>query len=147
MLTALGIATITIGIAEGIGELVVALGGDRLGKRNLALYGALLAGIGFLIVPTLTQSLGVALTGIFVVFVLIEASIVASITLFTELLPEARAVMMSANISASASGRLLGALVGGVVLNLTDSFVVVGAVTMVIVLVGCAFMWRVRGIH
>ena len=146
VLTALGIATITIGIAEAVGEVVVALGGDRLGKRNLALYGAVLAGIGFLIVPTLTQSLGVALTGMFVVFVLVEASIVASITLFTELLPEARAVVMSTNISASASGRLLGALVGSRVLALTDNFVLVGAITMIIVLVGCAFMWRVSDI-
>lgn len=146
VLTTLGIATITIGIAEAVGELVVTVGGDSLGKRNLALYGAILAGVGYLVVPMLTQSLGVALTGMFVLFVLIEASIVASITLFTELLPEARAVMMSANISAMSFGRLFGALVGGSVLSLTNSFVVVGAVTMVIVLVGCAFMLRVRGI-
>ena len=147
LLTALGVVTLVIGVAEMVGELIVSLAGDRLGKRNLALVGSLLAGIGFAIMPHLSHSLPLAMTGMFLLFVLTEVAIVASITLFTEILPEARAVMMSANISAASLGRLIGALLGGSLLALTNNFALVGVVAMTIVLLGGGLMWFIRGIE
>jgi DHA1 family inner membrane transport protein len=143
-LGALGVATIVLGLAEAGGEIVVSAAGDRIGMHNMALYGALLAGIGFAVIPNLNQDIGVALVGMFVLFVLVEMAIVASIGLFTEVLPDARSVMMSANVSAMSIGRLAGVLVGGGLYELTGSFSLIGVVTMAIVLVGCAFMWMLR---
>ena len=147
LLTALGAVTLVIGVAELVGELVVSLVGDRLGKRNLALYGALLSGVGFAVIPHLNHSLPLAMIGMFVLFVLIEVAIVASITLFTEIMPESRAVMMSSNISAGSMGRLVGALLGGGLLALTNDFALVGVVALVIVALGSSLMWRIRDIE
>lgn len=143
-LGALGVATIVLGLAEAGGEIVVSAAGDRIGMHNMALYGALAAGVGFAVIPNLNQDIGIALVGMFVLFVLVEMAIVASIGLFTEVLPDARSVMMSANVSAMSIGRLVGVLVGGGLYELTGSFSLIGVVTMVIVLVGCAFMWMLR---
>jgi predicted MFS family arabinose efflux permease len=140
----LGLATIVLGFAEAGGELVVSAAGDRLGMHNMALYGAILAGIGFAVIPHLNQNIGVALVGMFVLFVLVEMAIVASIALFTEVLPDARSVMMSASMSAMSIGHLAGVLIGGGLYELTGSFALIGVVAMVIVLIGCAFMWMLR---
>lgn len=142
----LGVATIVLGAAEAGGEIVVSAAGDRFGMHNMALYGALLAGVGFAIIPHLNQNIGIALVGMFILFVLVEMAIVASIGLFTEVLPDARSVMMSANVSAMSIGRLVGVLVGGGLYELTGSFPLIGLVTMAIVLIGCGFMWRLRRI-
>ncbi len=144
VLASLGVATIVLGLAEAGGELLVTTVGDRIGMHRMAFYGALVAGAGFALIFHLNQNLPVALVGMFVLFVLVEMSIVASIGLFTEVLPESRALMMSANISAMALGRLFGALVGAGVYGLTGSFTFVGLVTMVIVLVGCGCIWLLR---
>jgi MFS transporter, DHA1 family, inner membrane transport protein len=147
VLAALGLVTVVIGIAEAVGELVVSGLGDRVGTQRLALWGSLFTAIGFLVLPLTSHSLPLALVGMFGLFVLIEVAIVASITLFTELLPEARSVMMSANIGAASLGRLFGALVGGSLYALTGNFVLIGAVTMGIVLAGSGLMWRVVRAH
>jgi predicted MFS family arabinose efflux permease len=140
----LGVATIVLGLAEAGGEIVVSAAGDRLGMHNMALYGAILAGLGFAVIPRLNQNIGIALVGMFVLFVLVEMAIVASIGLFTEVLPDARSVMMSANVSAMSIGRLAGVLVGGGLYQLTGSFALIGVVTMGIVLVGCFCMGMLR---
>jgi DHA1 family inner membrane transport protein len=140
----LGAATIVLGLAEAGGEILVSAAGDRFGMHNMALYGAILAGVGFAVIPHLNQNIGVALVGMFILFVLVEMAIVASIGLFTEVLPDARSVMMSANVSAMSIGRLVGVLVGGGLYELTGSFPLIGVVTMAIVLVGCVFMWTLN---
>lgn len=144
MLGTLGVATIVLGLAEASGEMAVSAVGDRFGMHRLALFGALLAGVGFAIVPYLNQNLTVALVGMFALFVMFEMAVVASIGLFTEVLPGARSIMMSANVSAMSLGRLCGALVGGGLFALTGSFGLIGVVTMGIVLAGCALLWLAR---
>jgi predicted MFS family arabinose efflux permease len=143
VLATLGVATVVLGLAELVGEFLVSVAGDRAGMHRMALFGTVLAGVGFAVMPHLNQSLPVALAGIFVVFLLLEMAIVASIALFMEVLPEARALMMSANISAMSLGRLIGALIGGSLYALTGSFPLIGVVTMAL---GCLCLWRLRSI-
>ncbi|MBZ0301467.1 MAG: MFS transporter, partial [Anaerolineae bacterium] len=140
VLGTLGLATVVLGLAEAVGEVLVSAAGDRIGMHRMALSGALLAGVGFAVIPHLNQNLLLALGGIFVVFVLFEMAIVAAIGLFTEVLPQARSVMMSANISAMSLGRLIGALVGGGLYALTHSFGLIGLVTMALMLAGCGLL-------
>lgn len=138
--TSLGAATIVIGAAEVIGEIVVIRVSDRFGKRRIALGGALLSSGFYLLLPFLDFHLVAALAGLFGIFIFVEASIVASISMFTEVLPNARAVMMSSNVGAASIGRLAGGLIGGLSFELLHSFHLVGALALVVGLAAAALM-------
>lgn len=143
VLTALGTVTIVIAVAEIIGEFIVITLADRLGTKLTSMSGMLIAAIMFAIIPSLSFSLPIALFGIFVMFIGIETAIVASFPIFTEILPNARAVMMSANMGAHSLGRVLGAMLGGIIYATTGgNFVVVGVVASVIGAVAFIVMWR-----
>jgi len=143
VLTALGTVTIVIAIAEIIGEFVVILLADKIGTKRTSLSGMIVATIMFAIIPSLSSSLPLALFGIFVMFIGIETAIVASFPLFTEILPNARAVMMSANMGAHSLGRVLGAMLGGIIYTMTGgNFIVVGIVASVIGALAFIILWR-----
>lgn len=143
VLAALGTVTTVIAIAEVFGEVSVMTLADRIGKRRLAAAGALLSAVMYLVVPHLTFNLGFALFGIFLVFLGTETAIVASIPIFTEVLPDNRAVMITGATGAASSGRLVGAVLGGLLFALTGDFVFIGAVSLVIGGIGFVLMWRV----
>lgn len=143
VLTALGTVTIVIAIAEIIGEFVVITIADRIGTKLTSMIGMLVAAIMFAIIPNLTFSLPIALFGIFIMFIGIETAIVASIPLFTEILPNARAVMMSANMGAHSLGRVIGASLGGFIYATTgNNFIVVGIVAGVIGIIAFVIIWQ-----
>lgn len=141
VLAALGAVTVVIAIAEVTGEFLVIGIADRLGKRRLTLIGTGISSLIYVLMPGLTFSLPVALVGLFVLFVFVETAIVASIPLFTEVIPDARAVMMSSNAGAHALGRLTGAMFGGLVYSVTGSFVVVGILAAGIGLGALIALW------
>ena len=112
-IVALGFGTAVIGIAELAGETMTAALADRLGLKR-----SLLGGLGACIIcyaslPYLGQSIGVALVGLFLIFLSFEFMIVTGLSLFTELLPSARATMMATYLATSGIGRVVGALIGG----------------------------------
>jgi predicted MFS family arabinose efflux permease len=146
-ITALGLVTVVISLAEVVGEVALSALGDRVGKWRLALTSAIITALCFVLLPHTSINLTLALGGIFVLFVFLETAIIAAITLFTEVLPTARSLMMSANLSAGSVGRLFGATLGSGLLNLTGSFALIGAVTRGIVLVGCGLMWWLRSVE
>ena len=141
VLTALGVVTIVIAVAEIFGEFSVIGLADRYGKRRLALISSGVAGIMYIVMPHLSFSLPVALMGVFVLFLGVETAIVSSISLFSEILPHARAVMMSSVIGASSAGRLIGALMGGALYEQTNDFVLMGAVAMGIGFLSWFMLW------
>ncbi len=142
MLAALGSVTVVIATAEFLGEFTVMGIADRIGKRRLSLIGTVVAGLSYVILPHLDTSLPLALFGIFVMFLFVEIGIVASIPLFSEVMPEARAVMMSGVIGAASFGRFLGAALGGALLALIGDFAIIGLVSTVIGLTAAFSMWR-----
>ena len=109
----LGILTVIIGIAELVGELIVMLGADRIGKKKVTFWGILMASGLYILFPFMGNSLWISLIVLFFMFITWEAGIVASITLFSEQLPESRGTMMSLNVTAISIGRVVGALTGG----------------------------------
>lgn len=128
-LTALGAVTIVIAIAEIIGEFIVIALADRLGPKLTSMSGMLVAAVSFCIIPSLSFSLPFAMFGIFVMFISIETAIVASLPLFTELLPQSRSVMMSANMGAHSLGRVAGAALGSLIYAASSgSFLFVGLI-------------------
>jgi len=138
----LGVVTTVIAAAEVLGEFIIIGFADRLGKRRMALGGALLAALGYVVLPTLAFSLVATMVGLFLIFLFIEIAIVASIPMFTEILPHSRAVMMSSNVSLHSLGRLTGAAVGSLLLRQTGSFGVVCLIATGIGLAAFAMMWR-----
>ena len=128
-LTALGTITIVIAIAEVIGEFIVITLADRIGAKRTAVIGMAVGAVCIVIIPHLSFSLPLAMFGIFVMFISVEASIVSSLPLFTEILPDARAVMMSANMGAHSLGRVMGAALGAYLYSVSSGdFQLIGAV-------------------
>ncbi len=111
-IAALGGAAAVIGLSELGGEGLVALLADRLGKKRaigLGLTGNALAAA---LLPALGRSVPGALSGLFLFYITFEFTLVASIPLMTELLPQARATLMAFNIAALSLGRAAGAPLG-----------------------------------
>lgn len=115
---ALGAASAVIGAAELSGEGLVAALVDRLGKRRAVALGMALNTVACLALPLLGRNLAGALAGLFLLYLTFEFTIVSSIPLMTELVPEARATMMASNVGSHSVGRALGALIGPVLFGI-----------------------------
>ena len=109
---ALGAAAAVIGLAELCGEGLVATTADRLGKRRAVAIGLTLNCFACLLLPALGKSVPGALLALFGFYITFEFTLVSIIPLMTELVPEARATLMSGNITALSAGRVLGAAAG-----------------------------------
>jgi len=112
-IVAVGAATTVIGVAELSGESLTALLADRIGLARAAVIGGVLSALSYLLLLVVGDSLVGALVCLFVIFVTFEFAIVASFSLFTEILPGARATLLSSNMAALSLGRMVGALAGG----------------------------------
>ena len=111
-LTSLGIAAAIIGGAELIGETFAAWSLDRFGKRPIIIAAGSANALFYLILPFTSATLTGALVTLFLVFLTFEITVVGSIPLFTELVPQARAVVMSISIASMFVGRTVGSLIG-----------------------------------
>ncbi|MBN1487039.1 MAG: MFS transporter [Anaerolineae bacterium] len=109
----IGAATIVIGVAELLGEGTTASLSDRLGLKNSIATGTIISCIGYILLPTLGKTLPTALITLFIVFVAQEFTIVSTISLFTEMMPQARATILSTSLATFTLGRMLGTLAGG----------------------------------
>lgn len=114
----LGATTIVIGAAELLGEGTVATLADRVGKRRMVLGATALSAAAYLLLPALTASLPLALSGVFLVFLCFETMIVSTIPLVSELIPEARSTVISSTVTLQSIGRMSGALAGGALMSL-----------------------------
>ncbi|UYN90559.1 MAG: MFS transporter [Anaerolineales bacterium] len=110
-LAALGAAAAVLGIAELSGEGLVALVTDRLGKRRAIVIGLLVNCAACVAMPIFGGSYAGALITLFFFYVSFEFIIVSSIPLMTEVLPAARATMMSGFVTFASIGRALASLV------------------------------------
>jgi predicted MFS family arabinose efflux permease len=112
-LVTLGFSTVAIGVAELLGESMTAMFADRLGLKRAVILGLCLAICAYLFLPFIGRTLPLAMTGMFCVFLAFEFTIVSSFTLSTELMPKARATMMSGFYATAGVGRMIGVLIGG----------------------------------
>lgn len=143
-IVALGTATTVIGIAELVGETLVATISDRLGLKRAITIGVTLSTLSYVLLPALGQTLPLALVGLFITFVTFEFTVVTSFSLTTELLPGARATMLAAFLAMASSGRVIGALIGGPVW-LWGGIVTIGTLSTVSSTIGLLFfLWGLR---
>lgn len=110
---ALGVGTGVIGAAELLGEMVTAGMSDRMGLVRSVAAGLFLNIVCCLLLPVIGHTLFWALFGLFLIFLTFEFTIVSAISLCTELVPGARATMMSVYFAAAGFGRVAGAFLGG----------------------------------
>lgn len=107
---ALGIVSLVICLAEFIAEGVSLGWVDRVGKRRAISGGLLVSIIAYLLLPHLAGSLPGALTGLFLVWLAWDFSIVSTLPLISQLAPHARATLLALNVAAMALARLVGSL-------------------------------------
>jgi predicted MFS family arabinose efflux permease len=112
-IVAIGASTGVIGVAELTGELITVSLADRFGLKRLILLGAILTAVGNALLPLFGISLPLALSGLFLVYICFEFTFVSCLSLSTELVPGARATMMSGLFATAGMGRFIGAWGGG----------------------------------
>jgi predicted MFS family arabinose efflux permease len=109
----LGLGTSVIGVAELIGEILVATISDRFGLKRVITVGIMFCISTYGLLPYISQSFHLALAGLFVHFLIFEFTIISSVALCTELRPEMRATIIAGFFAAAGLGRIVGALSGG----------------------------------
>jgi predicted MFS family arabinose efflux permease len=114
-LTSLGLAAAVIGLSEITGELGVGTAVDRLGKRPVVIVTGILNVLFYLTIPYLSPNLTTALITLFLLFLTFEMTVVGSIPLLTEVVPQARGLVMSMTLAAGALGRTAGATIGPII--------------------------------
>ena len=108
-IAALASASAVIGLSELGGEGLVVLLTDRIGKPRALALGMSANAISALLLPLVGRTEIGALVGLFLFYITFEYVMVSQIPLMTELLPGARATVMSFNITGHSLGRALGA--------------------------------------
>lgn len=112
-LTAIGFGTVFIGLSEILGEGCTVFFSDRIGLKKSTLIGTCLCTLTYFLLPLLNIGLFYAVAGLFLVFFTFEFTVVTSMSLSTELMPELRASTMSAFFAVAGMGRVTGAFLGG----------------------------------
>ena len=141
----LGMVTGVIGVAELIGEILVATISDRFGLKRVVLTGATFCIFTYGLLPFASQSLLPALAGLFLHFLIFEFTIISSVALCTELQPGMRATVIAGFFAAAGLGRILGAMIGGPIWQaggiLTTGLISAGITAMALV----SLFWGLRG--
>lgn len=110
-IAALATASAVIGFAELGGESLVVGLVDRLGKRRAVALGLSLSIVAAFALPLLGGSLTSAYVGLFLFYITFEFTMVSTLPLMTEVVPDARATYMATFIASTALGRSLTSLV------------------------------------
>ena len=109
-IAALAGASAIIGFSEISGEGLVALTTDRLGKPRALVLGLTGNALAALLLPIVGRTEIGALVGLFLFYITFEYIMVSHIPMMTELVPEARATLLSFNLTGHSLGRLIGSL-------------------------------------
>ncbi len=107
-IAALAGASAVIGMSELSGEGLVALTTDRLGKPRALVLGLVGNALACILLPIIGQSEAGALVGLFLFYITFEYVMVSHIPMMTELVPQARATLLTFNLTGQAIGRAIG---------------------------------------
>jgi len=121
-IAALAGASAIIGISELSGEGMVALTTDRLGKPRALVLGLTGNAVASLLLPIIGRTEIGALVGLFLFYITFEYVMVSHIPMMTEVMPEARATLLSFNLAGHSLGRLIGALLATFIYQVAGFF-------------------------
>lgn len=142
-IAALAGASAVIGISELSGEGLVAFTTDRLGKPRALAIGLIANSLAAAILPFIGQTQIGALAGLFFFYITFEYVMVSHIPLVTELVPSARATLLSLNVTGHALGRALGALLAAFIYQ-QFGFVFVSLTSILFNVAGVLALWRMQ---
>jgi predicted MFS family arabinose efflux permease len=108
-IAALAGASAVIGLSELGGEGLVALLTDRIGKPRALALGLSANALTAILLPFIGRTEIGALVGLFLFYITFEYVMVSHVPMMTELLPGARATVMSFNLAGHSLGRAIGA--------------------------------------
>ncbi len=108
---ALTAASVVIGVSELGGEMFTALFLDAVGKRRMIWIFLGLNSLAALLLPLTGGVLGWAMAGLGFFYISFEIILVSTLTLMSEVLPDARATMIAATVAGFSLGRMFGNLV------------------------------------
>ena len=108
-IAALAGASAVIGFSELSGEGLVALTTDRLGKPRALMIGLIGNAFAAILLPFIGKTEIGALIGLFFYYLSFEYIMVSHVPLMSELVPEARATLLSFNLTGHSLGRAIGA--------------------------------------
>jgi predicted MFS family arabinose efflux permease len=108
----LGKVALVMGIADLCGSVSVSIISDRFGKRRSVLTGAVVACLGFWLLPLLDKTLITAVIGLFIARGAFEFAIVANMTLLSEQAPAQRAKLLTLGSAFSVVSTGLAGLTG-----------------------------------
>lgn len=142
-IAALAGASAVIGISELSGEGLVALTTDRLGKPRALAIGLVANSLAAILLPFIGQTQIGALIGLFLFYITFEYVMVSHIPMVTELVPSARATLLSLNVTGHALGRALGALMAAFIYQ-QFGFVFVALTTVLFNIAGILALRRMQ---
>ena len=127
-IAALGASAAIIGVSELSGEGLVAAFVDRLGKPRAVALGLAVNSLAALVLPLLGRTEAGALVGLSMFYISFEFTLVSSIPMMTEVLPEARATVMAFYVAFISLGRAIGAPTAAFLFRFGFPVVTIGAV-------------------
>ncbi len=116
-IAALGLAALTSGLAELVGEGFVGAFTDRLGKKRAIALGTVANCAAGLLLIILGGSLPGAILALFLFYLTFEFTVVSILPLMTQVLPPARATLLGLTLAAMFLGRSLGDFIGPAVFS------------------------------
>ena len=143
-IAALAGASAVIGISELSGEGLVALTTDKLGKPRALAIGLAANSLAAILLPFIGQTQAGALIGLFLFYITFEYIMVSHIPMVTELVPSARATLLSLNVTGHALGRALGAFLAALIYQ-NFGFVFVALAATLFNIVGILALQRMQG--
>ncbi len=142
-LAALAGASAVIGISELSGEGLVAFTTDRLGKPLALAIGLITNALAAILLPFIGQTQTGALVGLFLFYITFEYIMVSHIPLVTELVPSARATVLSLNVTGHSIGRAVGAFLA-ILIYQNYGFLFVAITTVLFNLVAFLALQRMK---
>ena len=108
---ALTIASVVIGVSELGGEITTTLWLDAVGKRKMILTFLVLNSLAALLLPFAGGNLTWAVAGLGFFYITFEIVLISTLTLMSEVLPQARATILAMTVAGFSLGRMLGNLI------------------------------------
>lgn len=142
-IAALAGASAVIGLSELGGEGLVVLLTDRIGKPRALALGLSANAVSALLLPFIGRTEIGALVGLFLFYITFEYVIVSQIPMMTELVPGARATVMSFNIAGHSLGRAIGAFLAPLIYR-QFGFLFVALLAVVFNIFGLIALRRLR---
>lgn len=145
-IAAIGAAAAVIGFSELSGEAIVGWLADHLGKQKSIILGLVLNSLWVAALPVASQTLTGAMIWLFFFFLTFEITMVSAIPMISEIIPNARATMLSLFFSCSSLGWALGAFLAPRFYSL-GGFIVDAIAAAAFNLLALAFMQGIKLKH